>query len=128
MIPIYFAEINETIEQFAAAHFILDASVTFDIRPGNQGYLTGSVIFEDFSSLHFKEFVDAAPGIVEKLSYSYHYQEADETLVFRYDNARHKPAIAFREHKHTVLGTISEALSPALGDVLIEIIQLKGWV
>lgn len=128
MIPVYFAAIKETIEQFAAARFVLDASITFDIRPGEQGYLTGLVIFEDFSSLHFKEFVDAAQGIVEKLSYSYHYQDESEILLFRYDNARHKPTLPFREHKHIASGTISEALSPSLGDVLMEVTQSKGWI
>lgn len=102
MIPEYFAEIKRITDQYAAMRFVLDTSMTFDIRPGDQGYMTGSVIFEDFSNLHFKEFVDAAQGIVEKLSYSYHYQTADELLIFRYDNARHKPALLFREHKHTV--------------------------
>lgn len=43
MIPEYFAEIKRITDQYAAMRFVLDASMTFDIRPGDQGYMTGSV-------------------------------------------------------------------------------------
>lgn len=128
MIAAYFAQIKATLDQYAATPFVLDASVTFDVRPGDQGYLSGYVIFTDGFTLHFKEFVDADQGVLEKLTYSYHYQSSEDTLIFRYDNARHKPPLAFHEHKHLALGTIVAAAVPLLGDVLAEISQLKAWV
>ena len=49
-------------------------------------------------------------------------------LLFRYDNARHKPPLSFREHKHLATGTIVAALVPLFSDVLTELVQLKSWL
>jgi hypothetical protein len=54
----------------------------------------------DESQLHFREFIDASEGCVDKVAYSYHLQDKSNQLLFRYDNAKHKPALAFAEHKH----------------------------
>lgn len=37
--------------------------------------------------------------------YTYHYQGADNRLIFRYDNARHRPPLRALEHKHTIGGS-----------------------
>ena len=71
MIQGYFAQIKATIDQYAATPLIVDATITFDARPGEQGYLTGSILFENFSVLHFKEFVDATQNVIEKLTLSH---------------------------------------------------------
>ncbi|MGA1196800.1 MAG: toxin-antitoxin system TumE family protein [Candidatus Latescibacterota bacterium] len=36
--------------------------------------------------------------------YVYHYQNAENNLVFRYDNAAHKPALQHPHHKHVPTG------------------------
>ena len=36
--------------------------------------------------------------------YAYHYQDVDYSLIFRYDNAAHRPARSQPEHKHTPSG------------------------
>jgi hypothetical protein len=59
--------------------------------------------------------------------YSYHYQDANQELIFRYDNARHRPSLSFREHKH-LPEEIVAAPAPALEAVLTEIIVIQGWV
>ena len=52
--------------------------------------------------------------------YNYHYQRADGTLVFRYDNAPHYPDLpGFPEHKHSG-GQVLSAPAPDLSQVLIE--------
>lgn len=96
----------------------------FDARPGEQGFVSGTVIFEDRSQLCFREFLDAADETVEKIMYSYHYQSAEAALRFRYDNGSHKPALPFRDHKHAD-GDIFEAPAPSLDEVLAEILLLN---
>lgn len=126
MIDDYFAQIKATVDKYAATKFVLSASVNFDTRPGEQGYLTGSITFEDGSALHFREFIDIASGTPDKLMYTYQYQRANKQLVFRYDNAKHRPLLGFVEHKHTLMEVI-KASPPALDDVLAEILMDNGW-
>lgn len=127
MIQAYFSQIKAIVDQYAATHFVLDANVSFEMRPGEQGYLTGSIIFADGSALYFREFLDAIKDTVDKLMYTYHYQDASNKLIFRYDNARHRPPLRSLEHKHTPRQVI-EAPAPILEDVLAEIVTAKGWV
>ncbi len=54
--------------------------------------------------------------------YAYHYQDVEHNLIFRYDNAAHKPALPQPEHKHTRLG-IEASPVPTLADVLDQIVQ-----
>lgn len=58
--------------------------------------------------------------------YTYQYQNADNQLIFRYDNARHKPALSSRAHKHLPEQTI-EVPAPNLDEVLAEIATTSGW-
>jgi hypothetical protein len=105
---------------------VLDARVSFELRPGDQGYVTGSVLFRDQSTLFFREYLDSSAGQVSKLMCSYHWQDADELLVFRYDNARHRPPLAMLDHKHTADGIVSSQ-EPTLGTVLAEVVTTAEW-
>jgi hypothetical protein len=127
MIQTYFAQIKATVDQYAATNFVLEAKVSFETRPGEQGYLTGTIIFVDDSTLHFSEYLDQAGDTVEKLMYTYHYQDARNQLIFRYDNARHRPPLPSLEHKHLPDQVIATP-SPTLDDVLAEIATARGWV
>ena len=95
------------------------------MRPGAQGYLNGAVIFVDGSVLHFTEFLDEAYEQVEKVMYTYHYQDTHQQLVFRYDNACHRPLLPLREHKH-IPEQIVASPAPLLAEVLAEIIRYQG--
>ncbi|RIK44688.1 MAG: hypothetical protein DCC55_01605 [Chloroflexi bacterium] len=86
-----------------------------------RGFLAGIIAFEDESELHFREFIDATQA-ESRLMYAYHYQDAEARLLFRYDNARHRPALPQREHKHTPEG-IEVGISPTLAQVIDEIMQ-----
>ncbi len=122
-----FDQLKRVLDHYATANFVLDVQVTFELRPGDQGYVFGIVLFHDQSALHFREYIDVAAGDVSKLMYSYHYQDAAERLVFRYDNARHRPALPAPEHKHTVDSVfVSEA--PTLEAVLMEIAASRQWL
>ncbi len=55
------------------------------------------------------------------MRYAYHYQRADDELVFRYDNVPHYPDIrTFPHHKH-IGDTVVPAQPPDLSEVLREI-------
>jgi hypothetical protein len=126
-IQAYLVQTRASIDKYAATSFVIDAETSFEIRPGDQGYLTGSITFVDGTVLHFKEFLDATGETVAKLMYTYHYQDASNQLIFRYDNARHRPLLRSLEHKHTP-GQVKEMPAPTLDDVLAEIAVAKGWV
>jgi len=127
VIQAYFNQVKAIVDPYAATSFVLDANVSFEVRPGGQGYLTGSIIFADGSALYFREFLDAVKDTVDKLMYTYHYQDAGHQLIFRYDNARHRPPLRSPEHRHTP-GQVIEAPVPTLEEVLAEIVVAKGWV
>ncbi len=127
MIQRYFDRLKRVVDGYAAAPFVLDVQISFELRPGNQGYVAGMVLFQDRSTLHFREYLDNAASHVSKLMYSYHYQDGDQQLIFRYDNALHRPMLPFLEHKH-VGESIAESQTPALADVLTEIVMVRGWV
>lgn len=127
MIQNYFDQLKASIDQYAVTGFVLDTNVSFETRSGGQGYLAGSVTFVDGSVLRFTEFLDAVKGNVDKLMYTYHYQDASNQLIFRYDNARHRPPLRSLEHRHAP-GQVVEMPAPALDDVLAEIAVGKGWV
>ena len=127
MIQDYFNLITIPVNKYASSGFVLDTKVNFDIRPGDQRYLSGAITFEDGSTLVFREFLDYTEETLDKLMYTYHFQEADNQLIFRYDNARHRTSLRSLEHKH-VPGQVVEVVAPTLEDVLAEIVMAKGWV
>jgi hypothetical protein len=111
-----------------AANFVLDSSVSFETRSGNQGYVHGHVAFRDGTRFFFREYLDGMADRVDKLMYTYHYQGADDELLFRYDNARHNPPLPFSEHKHIGDAEIIQVDSPTLAIVLAEIAERQGWI
>ncbi len=127
MIQWYFDALKRVLDSYAAAPLVLDAQVSFELRPGEQGFVQGAVLFRDQSTLHFREYLDSTASHVSKLMYSYHYQAADQQLVFRYDNARHQPALPVPKHKHAD-GKVTASHAPVLEDVLIELLVIRGWV
>jgi hypothetical protein len=70
-----------------------------------KGYVRLTTLFIDESELHIFEYVNSD---LRKLSYAYHYQNPSGSLIFRYDNEPHYPALpTFPQHKH-----ISEEKTP----------------
>jgi hypothetical protein len=122
----HLAKVEALIRRYAQASFVLSTTLTPDRRPGGQLYLVGLVAFIDGSRLHFREFVKEAQGTAVKVMYTYHYQDADGRLIFRYDNAQHRPALGFDEHKHTSDGVVAAPV-PDLEDVLAEIVVTQMW-
>jgi len=90
-----------------------------DSRSALRGFIVGSLQFNDRSELHFREFIDLTQDN-ERLMYAYHYQDGSSNLIFRYDNAAHKPSLEQPKHKHTAAG-IGMSHGPSLSEVLDEI-------
>ena len=128
MIQTYFAHIKQEFDRYTSANFVLNAAINFETRSGDQAFINGYVVFIDGSRFFFREYLDELAGNVDKLMYVYHYQTSNDSLLFRYDNAQHKPKLPFLEHKHTPSNQIQRANSPAIHDVLIEIAMQQGWV
>ena len=99
----------------------------FDIVPQRReeefAFISGEIKFSDGTILHFREYVELKEGNdPRRYKYVYHYQRADETVIFRYDNARHFPNLpAAPHHKHIVENEVVAADAPDLKSVLREI-------
>jgi hypothetical protein len=88
------------------------------------GAIEGRLRFHDHSLLKFTETVIERGIILVKTDYAYHYQRADGTLVFRYDNAPHHPEVStFPDHIH-IEGRVEAAEPPDLSKVLRRIDEL----
>lgn len=95
-----------------------------DQRSAVRGLIEGSLQFRDGSQLIFREFLDTTRR-EPRLMYAYHYQDSAQLLVFRYDNAAHRPALAQPDHKHTPSG-IALVPVPEWRTLLDEILNLVG--
>ena len=118
----YQAELSSVIERFSRTSLITASELSIDARSPKIGVIKGSMQFIDGSQLYFTEYVDCRYRL-EKLNYSYHCQDANGSLLFRYDNAVHKPALPYSNHKHDASGSISAAEPPELAAVLEEAIE-----
>jgi hypothetical protein len=88
------------------------------------GRVRGRLRFYDGSTLTFEEKVIKRGRSIEKISYRYHYQRADGTLVFRYDNAPHHPEVStFPDHIH-IEERVGATEPPDLSQVLRRIDEL----
>jgi len=112
------------IEEYFQAILDLLASLPFIVSSDVNLEKRGEVGFQDDSSLlFFRELIDMRLS-VEKMMYAYHYQKADGTLIFRYDNtAHHKSISTFPHHKHET-DKVTGSNAPSLEQVLREIKNL----
>jgi hypothetical protein len=79
-------------------------------------YYRLKILLENRSVLFVREYVDE----IERV-YSFHWQDQNDVMIMRWDNAPHHRHIAtFPHHKHTPVG-IFENLEITLSDVLAEI-------
>lgn len=70
----------------------------------------------DGSTLHVHE-----SSIIGKNQYSYHWQDAQNQLILRWDNAPHHPHLtSFPHHRHEG-GAVHESPRLSIDEVLIEI-------
>ena len=121
LLNIYQANILTVIQKYVNNGWILSFSFSVDSRSNYIGFIQGNLEFLQGSRLFFKEYVDLQES-VEKLSYSFHYQNYKNNLIFRYDNAKHKPDLGYKNHKH-IKGNIIPSEIPEIEQVILEIIN-----
>lgn len=117
----YARSITETLNKVVATDEAVLLTLQVDQRSSTQGFIAGSLQFDNGSVLHFREFVNTS-RVETKTMYVYHYQDADSKLIFRYDNAIHKPALPQPEHKHTP-SSVEVSRAPTLVEVLDQILK-----
>jgi hypothetical protein len=115
----YQFNLQAIIQKYVAEGVILSFTFSVDTRSIYLGFIQGRLDFTDTSILFFKEYVDLQLSI-DKLAYSFHYQDSATNLIFRYDNAKHKPDLGFSDHKHIKDKIISSSV-PDLEKVILEI-------
>jgi hypothetical protein len=114
--------IRATVDDLINSADAVLVSLQIDQRSSVRGFIEGVLEFSNGSQLIFREFVDATQN-EPRLMYAYHYQNAAQELVFRYDNAAHRPALSEPAHKHTPAG-IEAASPPTLAAILDQIPEL----
>lgn len=123
MIEDYYQTLLETI---AASPLVRSSEVVLDKRTSQVGLVRGDLYFANDSRLHFRELVEFRVDAVTRHMYSFHYQDSEEIMVFRYDDTEHYPDLPnFPHHKH--VGSSQEVVSaqpPDLMSVLQEIEQI----
>jgi len=117
----YLALFRNALEKIETYGYSDSIEIREEIRTNKQAVLNAKVVLIDYSVLHIKEYIDARYGI-ERLSYAYQYQDSDGNLIFRYDNAKHRPDLGFNAHKHLSDGAISAATLPDIFELVDEIV------
>ncbi len=98
--------------------------LTFDNWSNRRGTIRGRLKFHDGSLLDFGEVIILRNRRIVKLRYAYHYQNASDDVVFRYDNAPHYPNLPTHPHHKHVGAAVEPTQVPDLSEVLYEIEQL----
>ena len=76
-------------------HVIRERSTLVD------GYLRARLALADGSQLEFSEYVHASAGEIVVITYSYHWADANNQLITRWDNTPHFPGLlSFPDHIH----------------------------
>ena len=92
-----------------------------DFRQWNGGlYYKLKIVFHDQSILFAREYMDES-----ERNYSFHWQDQNDALIMRWDNAPHHDKITtFPHHKHDKKGSVTENIEITIKKVL-KIIQAK---
>ena len=99
-----------TIDAYLEAtkeRFVTDPIVTrFDVIRERStlvdGYLRARLALADGSQLEFSEYMQRSPtGVIAVITYSYHWADAHNRLIKRWDNTPHFPNLpGFPDHIH----------------------------
>ncbi len=91
------------------------------VLSNDRGNLRIRLRFPDNSLLEISEAIHIVEGMFKWLSYRYHYQRPDGSIIFRYDNTPHHPDVdTYPEHKH-IRESVLSANRPDIEDILTEV-------
>ncbi|KYC36913.1 hypothetical protein WA1_45480 [Scytonema hofmannii PCC 7110] len=126
LIELYVQEIHNLIQSFEMVKLF---NLEYEKRGLYEGFIRGIIHFKDDSLLHFREFLYLEITIDRKM-YSYQYMDAENNLIFRYDNTEHHRKLnlpTFPHHKHDGReDNVVSSDAPFLADVLKEIEKIQA--
>ena len=122
LISKYLISFHRTIELLDDYGFAESITYQEERRAGKQVVVNAEIFLVDGSRLIIKEYIGSKYGL-EKLSYAYQYQDNEGNLIFRYDNAAHKPKISSRNHRHHESGEITIADPPEIQTLIDEVVR-----
>ncbi len=109
------------VDALSASPVVASSDATLDKRGPRTGLIRGEARFVDRSRLNFSELVADIQTAIVRTIYSFHYQNPNDELIFRYDDTPHHPEVtSFPHHKHNDEGVVSTE-PPTLETVLKEI-------
>lgn len=117
----YLSRLEDTIR--SRCEIVIEELEIYDRSqlPDRISFFRAKLRFLDGSLLQIREALVVKGRRVSKVRYAYHYQDVNDQVIFRYDNAAHHPeVVTYPDHKHTLSG-IEPASVPDLTDVLREI-------
>ena len=118
----YINSVRVALQRLEDYGLVVAIAFNSEVRSGGQAVLNIKVTFIDKSQLYIREYLTSKYGL-NRVSYAYQYQSEDASLIFRYDNAKHKPPLGFDEHKHTRDGTIIQSQLPMIDEIVDEAID-----
>ena len=114
---------NKLLNVISVNPYIESQNLSFEERPPNAAYISGTINFVDGSKLYFKEYVVFKPEDTIYWKFGYSYLDRGSALIFRYDNAldpKAKGLPTYPEHKH-IANILTPAKRPLFKDLLMEI-------
>lgn len=99
---------------------VIETYAILDFRLGEEFYyIKAKAMLKDKSTVHIREYISK-----EERLYSYHWQDRNNRLVCRWDNAPHYRQLkTFPHHKHPFEGKVEESSEIDLERVLGHIEQ-----
>jgi hypothetical protein len=112
------------LDAVAASPIVRSSSISFDKRTADAGLIRVELTFADGSCLYFRELVEIQARVI-RIMYSYHYQHEGGSLIFRYDDTPHFPALPqFPHHKH--IGGQTEATASQPPDLIAVLREIEA--
>ena len=122
----YFQAMGDVIAQCLVLQTF---KISYEKRGADAGMVRGELTFVDGTILHFREYVEVETQVV-RLMYTYHYMDAHNQLIFRYDNTGHHRKLGlptYPHHKHQgAEDNVVPSSAPDLAEVLEEITRRVG--
>lgn len=110
------------IKSLAISHFVIAKQNLYS----NRGHIRVKATLVDNGLLEFSEYLIFSDALPVERSYSFHWQDAQQQLVKRWDNATHHPHLPHSPHHiHQSDGTVAgNPEPPTLPGILSEIERL----
>ena len=103
--------------------FLTSLDFHSEIIDTNFGYFKAKLIFSNNSKLFLFELTEIKNEKQHVEKYRYHYQDSEEKLIFRWDNAPHFPKMKSFPHHFHVGHKAKESFRPSLQEVLLHVVK-----